>query len=66
MLYFPRGRVIFKPFVSATGNDIKNEFLLLSTLTFRKRRTENVMKRSDFIYVVLKCLFSYAVQISST
>ena len=45
MLYFPRGRVISKPSVCATGNDNKSEFLLSRTLIFRDRKTENVIKR---------------------
>ena len=54
MLYFSTGTVISKPSVWATDNDNKSEFLLLRTLIFRKQRTENVMKRYDFIYVVFK------------
>ena len=62
MLYFPTGTVISKPSVCATGNDNKSEFLLLRTLMRGKRRAENVTKRYDLIYVVLKSLFLYSVQ----
>ena len=39
-----------------TATENQNEFLLFRALIFRKQRKENVMKRYDFINVVLKCL----------
>ena len=41
---------------SASSTENQNEFLLSRALIFRKGRKENVMKRYDFINVVLKCL----------
>ena len=63
MLYFyEEGLVIYHLFVPLAMTIIS--FVQLGALIFRKRRTENVMKRYDFVYaVVLKCSLSYAVQI---